>query len=474
MKRSILLLLTALFPAWAPAQETCLVPSTSTAEECQLTESQESCQERLNALKAPSAAQDAADESSIREKAAEAEKARLDLPTLLALANTGDSSSSSINDFVPLLRLLLDGEGLGDDGQKIGFELSDPLGFGEKFQNKVSVSLEKPEVFAPLKEAMQAASLNDELSSLEDNVDARDDISISLSFGYVSQHYGRDPRMQRDWLEQVLSSADMRDPEPTAALNRLAKFERDNGLESNETIPFCQRPKRLQAENLRLATRSILAERDSHARFATRLRKAGFYDVLDLIGNQPQLSFTATYRSRDEAAGPNEFNAAFSYEEGMKNVNDLRKQCGQIDIGCLADFLATDAEAIRGARRLRFNAEYTKISRLNFVLQAPGFSYLAEPTERLAASLTLGGYIGREMSGHRRSRFDLSATYEDFSDDPLRQDRGLASATLTYPLMQGFFLSLGAVYATKAEFRGDVDEELSARAGFTYKIVEGP
>ena len=392
MKRSIALLFTALFPALSPAQEGCFVPSTSTAEECQLSESQESCQERLNALKTPNPAQDAADQAAIQEKAAEAEQARLDLPTLLALANSGDSSNSSINDFVPLLRLLLDGEGLGDDGQKMGVELSDPFGFGEKFQNKISLSLQKPEVFAPIKEAMQAASLIDELSTLEDNVDARDDISVSLSFGYVSQRYGRDPRMQRDWLEQVLSSADLRDPEPSAALNALAKFERDNSLESNETIPFCQRPKRLQAENLRLATRSILAERDSHSRFSTRLRKAGFYDVLDLIGNQPQLSFTATYRSRDEAAGPNEFNAAFSYEEGMKNVNDLRRQCGQIDIGCLADFLATDAQKIRAARRLRFNAEYTRIERLAFVLPAPGFSYLAEPAERLAASLTLGGY----------------------------------------------------------------------------------
>jgi hypothetical protein len=38
--------------------------------------------------------------------------------------------------------------------------------------------------------------------------------------------------------------------------------------------------------------------------------------------------------------------------------------------------------------------------------------------------------------------------------------------------MPGFFLSLGAVYATKPEFRGDVDEEIGARAGFLYKILE--
>ena len=472
MKYQILLLSLLLTPVLASADDSCSETLNPTLEKCQVMESQESCQDRLNALRNPTPDQDAADQATIKQKADEAEKARLDLPTLLALANSGGSTNSSINDFVPLLRLLLDSEGLGDEGQRIGFELSDPFGFGEKFQNKVSVTLEKPEVFSPIKEAMQEASLNEELSSLEDKVDARDDISVSLSLGYVSKHFGRDPRMQRDWLEQVLASADVRDPEPAAALRKLAEFERENKINPDETIPFCRQKK--PEDRARFATESVLAERDSHARFSKRLRKAGFYDVLDLVGNQPQMSFTATYRSRDEAAGPSEFNAAFSYEEGLKNVNDLRNHCGTIDIGCLADFLGTDVEKIRGARRVRFDVEYTKISRLNFVLPEPGFTYVAEASERLAATLTYGGYIGRELSSHRRTRFDLSATYEDFSDDPLRQNRGLASATLSYPLMPGFFLSLGAVYATKPEFRGDVDEEISARAGFTYKIIEGP
>jgi hypothetical protein len=38
--------------------------------------------------------------------------------------------------------------------------------------------------------------------------------------------------------------------------------------------------------------------------------------------------------------------------------------------------------------------------------------------------------------------------------------------------MTGVFLRFCAVYATKPEFRGDVDHELSARAGFNYKIAK--
>jgi hypothetical protein len=102
----------------------------------------------------------------------------------------------------------------------------------------------------------------------------------------------------------------------------------------------------------------------------------------------------------------------------------------------------------------------------------PGFSYVAEATERLAVSAVYGQNIGAVKPDGRRARLDASLTYEDFSDDPLRQNRGIANFTLTYPLLEGFFLTLGAVYATKPEFRGEVDEELGARAGITYKISE--
>jgi aspartyl aminopeptidase len=61
--------------------------------------------------------------------------------------------------------------------------------------------------------------------------------------------------------------------------------------------------------------------------------------------------------------------------------------------------------------------------------------------------------------------------YEDFSDDPARQDRGVVTATFTYPVSQGFFVSVDAVHATKPEFCGDVDDELSARAGLVYKVI---
>ena len=125
-----------------------------------------------------------------------------------------------------------------------------------------------------------------------------------------------------------------------------------------------------------------------------------------------------------------------------------------------------------GSIRFKFSAEYTQLQRMEFSLADMAFTYLADPVEHLTVSAGFGRYFGRELVGRKRARFDATASYEDFSDDPLRQDRGLAKLTVIYPVSEGFFLSLGAVYATKPEFRGDVDEEISARAGFTYKVLE--
>jgi len=310
-------------------------------------------------------------------------------------------------------------------------------------------------------------------------VDARDDFTIGISLAFASEKYGRDPRLHQQLLEQLIADTDERDPREQLALMAKRKFEGANGLAAElGGQAFCSiRDPAMRGAYLKLALDEILAASASLRAFGERLTATGFYDILDLIDNQPQISFTADYRSREEAAGPDEFKASFSYERGDRDVNDLRSHCGgTFSAACIASFIenSDNESGIRASKRIRFNADYTKISRLDFVLPAPGFSYFAEATERLSVSAIFGRNIGATKADGRRARLDASLGYEDFSDDPLRQNRGVANLTLTYPLMQGFFLTFGAVYATKPEFRGEVDEEIGARAGITYKISEGP
>jgi hypothetical protein len=479
----------ALFSTWLPLlahAQTCVIqPSKSTTEVCEETESFQSCMDRMNALVSPDP-----NPEPVTEKKIEQEKAAA--PNKLDLVNTGDSTGSSVNDYLPLLRLLLDNGNLGGDDQKLGFEWSNPLGFGPKVQNKVFVALEAPEIYEPLKEAMQAASLTDELSTLEDSVDARDDITVGLSVAFASEKYGRDPRLHQSLLEKLISSVDEVDTLQLQAQEARLDFEEAQKLNESPDVsgnpgipenpgnlggqPFCAITKReVREEYMRLSIAEILAARASLQGFSERLTNTGFYSLLDLIDNQPQFSFNASYRSREEAAGPNETKLAISYEQGDRNLNDLRAACGgTIASQCIANFVTSgdNAEGMNNAMRLRFIADYTKISRLNFVMPEPGFSFVTEPSERLTVSAIYGRNIGAALSDGRRARLDASLSYEDFSDDPLRENRGVANVTLTYPIIKGFFLTFGAIYATKPEFRGDVDKEIGARAGITYKLAE--
>lgn len=451
MKHLLLSVALALSPAFVSAADTCeIVHSESTVQACQLTETAQMCRDRINTGSS-------------------------DPDNSLDLANTGDSGNSAVNDFLPLLRLLLDNGEIGEDQQTIGFEWSNPLHFDPKLQNKIGVTLQRPEVYEPLKQALTAASLADEASTLEKSIDARDDLTITLNLGYASKRFGRDPRLHRSDLSSLIAPADAVDPAQFDALERLRTFERANGLDRSRDKPLCNTPEALRGEHMRLALAEILAGKASLRGFVGRLKANGFYGVLDLIGNQPQLTFAASYRSRTEAAGPNEFKATLSFEMGGKNYNDYVDSCGGAgDPACLASYLGRDknSEDANTSRRIRFFADYTKIARLTFAMPQPGFTFLTEPSERLSVNGTYGQYLGKETLSGQRSRIDASLAYEDFSDDPLRQDRGVATVTLTYPFMEGFYLSLGAVYATKPQFRGDVDREIGARAGVTYKIVE--
>jgi hypothetical protein len=485
MKTLLIALFGIALPVLANAQDSCkLLTSDSKDEVCLETESFQGCMDRINGLASPPSAPPAEEKSKEEAKAA--------APNKLDLVNTGDSSNSSVNDYLPLLRLLLDNGSLGEDDQKLGFEWSNPLGFGPSVQNKVFVALERPEIYGPLKEAMQAASLTDELSTLEDSVDARDDITIGFSLAFANEKYGRDPRLHQDTLNALIASVDLVDSLHLAALTARSNFELENKLQKapddsgNPLIPknngdlggqpFCAIAKSdVRKDYMDLSIAEILAARASLMDFSDRLITTGFYNLLDLIDNQPQFSFTASYRSREEAAGPNETKLALSYEKGDRNVNSLRTHCkGTIAPQCIASYVTDDerAESIEKSVRLRFTADYTKIARLEFVMPEPGFSYMAEPSERLTVSAIYGRNIGAALSDGRRARLDASLSYEDFSDDPLRENRGVANVTLTYPIVKGFFLTFGAVYATKPEFRGDVDKEIGARAGITYKLAE--
>ena len=85
-------------------------------------------------------------------------------------------------------------------------------------------------------------------------------------------------------------------------------------------------------------------------------------------------------------------------------------------------------------------------------------------------SLAFGKQLDLTNSMFPSGKLDLSLSYENVSDDPLRQDRTLAGATYTQGLAEGLQLTVGLVWANKAEYLPDSDDQLSARIGLNYKL----
>lgn len=406
--------------------------------------------------------------------------------SIVAAKNTGEGtidtlgSASSINDFLPLLRAIVDTGALGDDGgQGLGFEWSNPLGLPPQHQNKVSIAAADATVYEPLKDALRAAGMGDSIDALQDDIDSGDDIVIAFSYSPASSTKGRDPSLQHDLFSAMLNAAASTSDESTAAREaadrRRIALNRELELRDVFEGTMASRvPAARQQEYVKAIEDSYVAEYGDMAALRGRLEKNGFYGLLDLVNNQPQLTFAANYRARSDAVGPDEFRAVVAYEMGWYNMNTMRASCrNQPELACAAKYLADEnvRQGLKSSPRVTFSAEYVERQKLSFALPDSAFAYSEKSGKALRVNAIWGRYMGGENADRARSRLDLALSYEDISDDPSRQDRGLASATLSYPVARGFYLSFGAVYATKPEFRGDVDEELSARAGLVYKVI---
>ncbi|HYX24919.1 MAG TPA: hypothetical protein VFC23_12250, partial [Thermoanaerobaculia bacterium] len=161
-----------------------------------------------------------------------------------------------------------------------------------------------------------------------------------------------------------------------------------------------------------------------------------FFDLADLVNNQPQILVSADYRKRNVLVGPNELDAKATYEIGFANVNGLRRYCANAKLApsnpdCLSRYLADFGPLLASSPRLAVSAEYSR----------------ADPY-----------------------RFDLQADYEDFSGDPKLQDRLVATATFTQKMSDNSTASFSFIYASKPEFLGEVDKHLSAHLGLKYKM----
>lgn len=403
------------------------------------------------------------------EEVAAASTARL----LESLTSEGaGSEGGSTRDYVSRFFAAL---GLGDTSTE-GADLilnfrTDFLDLGPGQKAVARAVLHEAEPHAGLVAALPEESRSERSGQLDDSLGDFDDVTLELSWNRESTRLGR--RGADTARERLASATELAAPELEELAAIQTRFllllrEDPDALERRVPVedPPPGSPLAVFEAELRTFASSLVAERDLLSQL-----------LADLGGNQPQLHFGVAYRRRDGAAGPSEVLARLTYEHGFVSLNSFERwrrdhQC-ESGLACASRYRQQgDALAASGAARLAISLEFARNESFEFPMTEGGARYRLEEVDRRVGALSFSRRIGRpptaDAAQDDRILCEVSARYEDVGDDPARRDRLVAQAGFSRKVSGDLSAGITVVYANRPEFRGEVDEELSARLGLKF------
>ena len=375
-------------------------------------------------------------------------------------------------------------------------------------KGKLTTLARKPEVFAPLLKAFPETDRATKKAAFADALGDFDDIEWSLVLTANNRHFGRNLALHRSVVSGIYSEIRARVESSAAAAPNSARMKvlelwqssgvRDLNLgESWATIqekmsgPPEAASSRIREIKVAMESAFAQAERELDARDA-EFEEADFSSLADLVNNQPQIVFSASYRRRDDLVGPDEMKGNLTWEIGSTNINSLRKYCTAagaeaVSLVCYERFLRSEFKrSDTRATRFALHMDYTKTRAYRFADLAESFSFSLNPIETISGSVVLGTSILRASTADGKTnlqkvgRFELEVGFEKSKGDPLKEkERLVAVATISHevPALAAATkkptVSFSVVYANKPEFRGEVDKELSARLGLKYTFANG-
>jgi hypothetical protein len=350
-------------------------------------------------------------------------------------------------------------DGLSSEGEAIS------LTFNPDFAGELHavVTFEEPGAYKPILETYAESERADRRTVIEEGLNNFDQTTIKLSWSPQTSRIGRKPSNHQPLFTELVAALD------ELNVNKQAEDASDAAVQrwaQTGDIGALVAAGRLAADAVDGLERQLTA---------TDLKL-----LADLIGNQPQLHLDVTRVLRDDLAGPSGWSAALTYEIGFFNLNRLERQRGDSKLGEYASRAlkrgTKEAQAFRAGLerryRLTLKGEYNRDDKLEGVV-LPGNAGLFSRSSRDKGSysLTVGSavFAGDKKLSKALPRFDLELKFED-PEAADQDDRWLGTLTYSQKVSANSRLALTAVWASDPEFRGEVDQEWSARAGLRFTI----
>jgi hypothetical protein len=395
-------------------------------------------------------------------------------------------SGSTINDFLPLLRIAF-GQDMksGSDLGALNFERKIPLG-DSSWELKIKGNRNEPDVYTPLKQAFADDVRDQQVAALKDKLETFDDYSLSLDANRKSENYGRSPstasrevfatlfsQVVKDFNADRIAAADIAFSKALGVVNQRQRELKAPLVDATTHFKDIADPEVRQSFMAQLAA-SALELKQGIADLKALADSRGIYKVADLLNNQPQINGSGEYRARKGLTGPDESTLKVSYEYGFANLNKLRGRCArESDLAtCYGNYLKdpTNLATLENGNRATFSVEYKSFQAFSADLPDKGVNLALPSAHSLVIAASFGRNFDLQALGSDGSRIDLTGKYEDVSNDPARQDRGVISLTYSNRFLKALGASLGLSYANHAEFLPKTDHELNAHFGISYRL----
>jgi len=466
---------------------------------CMLTMTESQCQDAVSTEAGRDPAQNAEPSAALtsardrflaelaREQAVQVSAAEEELANqLVPPANVLAALAGTKTDLYSALSLLIDSGSLSkDDNEVIQIDLSPFVGLDNNLF-RLGASVGGASVYEPLAKALEAASLEESLSAAAEGLDDLSQVKVTGIWSPLNRKRGRSAARLADSMAALFDAArrsesELRDAQRRAAdarddfIQRVADRARATGTANPfETWagPFEELPSPIGVEFMELVEEAARTLAEYLNGVDRELKAAHFPELPNLADNQPQLVTEVSYIHRDEAVGPIEVVGSASYEIGWPNLNQLASRCSETpSLSCFRGFVDGFGGAVTAGNRVSVKISYSELERFDFPLPDDAFQFSEDSERKIVYAFAYGRNLAVEDRVATR-RLELTIDREDLEEGSLRNDRTKASLTLAQRINDTTSLVLGGVWASDPEFRGAVEEEVSAHFGLSYKLIK--
>jgi hypothetical protein len=409
------------------------------------------------------------------------------------------TSSSTKKDLLSLFSALAQSASLDSKNQQLTVSLTpSALADTTPFDYQVQAIFHQPQLFSAVKTDLTAAGESSETDTLQGKLNDLDDVEALATLGASSKTLGRRFDENRDEFERLYQAFYMQDLVPTdkgttffSLVSKLnQKYTRLRQLGPGDKFPFSILDVDDCAQVNRLIEPAATEQAAAEATLASDVKK--YVDVFaDLVSNQPQLTGSLSYRFRSQYVGPHELTVDASYVRGWSNLNRYRSSIpAKVPDSLLQDPQALEQQkkevqawkdlidgphgndgtlaGVQAQRSLKLSAEYSYIDRYSLTVLPNIPAVTTALGHRLSGSATYGQLVN--IGGKQLGNLDALIEYDNYSDDPAKKDRLVASITYTQKINDSFVLPIGIAYANHADFLSDVQDRFSAHFGLRFKF----